>query len=140
MHPILARAGTTLYSFGHFVPIKLHMAHRDLRRDQRTACLGSLGIIEVSWMEAGADPRFARGRCLDASVDGLRLEFPVALPVRATVTLRMTRIDVSGSASVRHVRRTGMKFVIGFEFSQHLRQQVARNIMTLQPVSPPDPS
>jgi hypothetical protein len=116
------------------------MAHRDLRRDQRNACLGSLGTIEVSWTEPGKDPLFARGRCLDASVDGLRLEFPVALPIRATVTLRMARIDVSGSASVRHVRRTGMKFVIGFEFSQHLRLQVARKIVTLQPVSTPDPS
>jgi hypothetical protein len=137
MHPILARAGTILYSFGRFVPIKLHMAHRDLRRDQRNACLDSLGIIEVSWVAPDSDPRFARGRCLDASANGLRLEFPVALPVRTTVTLRMTRIDVSGSASVRHVRRTGMKFVIGFEFSQHLRRQVAQNIMALQPVSPP---
>jgi hypothetical protein len=77
---------------------------------------------------------------VDASIDGLRLDFPVELTVRSSVTLRIARIQVAGGASVRHVRRAGMKFIIGFEFSQHLRQQVERNVQSLQPVSLPPSS
>jgi len=53
------------------------MATSDLRRSKRIA---HSGAVEVSWLEPGAEPRFAKGRCIDLSVDGLRMEFPVAIP------------------------------------------------------------
>ena len=108
------------------------MRHRDLRRNKRTPYSGA---IEVSWLEPNSEPRFARGRCLDLSEDGLRLELPVALPVRTVVTLRFERIQLTGTASVRYLRRAGMKFVLGFEMSQHLRQLVVHNFEILQPLS-----
>ena len=105
---------------------------RHLRRNKRTPYSGA---IEVSWVEPGREPRFARGRCLDLSEDGLRLELPVALPLRAVVTLRFERIQLRGTASVRYLRRAGMKFVLGFELSQHLRQLVVHKLEILQPLS-----
>jgi hypothetical protein len=108
------------------------MAHRDLRRNPRTLYSGA---VLASWSEPNGDPKFARARCIDLSGDGLRLELPVPITVRTVVSLRFDRIHLSGTASVRHVRRNGMKFVVGFELSQHLSQQVANNPEILQPLS-----
>jgi hypothetical protein len=108
------------------------MPNRDLRRNKRTAYSGA---IEVSWVESNGEPRFVRGRCLDLSEDGLRMELPIALPVRTVVTLRFDRIHLAGTASVRYMRRAGMKFVLGFELSQHLAQLVTHNFEILQPLS-----
>lgn len=110
------------------------MGNRDLRRNERAPYSGA---IEVSWAQPNGDPGFARGRCLDLSKDGLRLELPVTLPVRTVVTLRFDRIQLSGSASVRYQRRAGAKFVLGLELSQHLKQLVAKNFEILQPLSAP---
>ncbi len=110
------------------------MATRDLRRNQRTLYTGA---IEVSWAQPNGEPRFARGRCLDLSPDGARLELPIGLPVRTVVTLRFDRIQLTGTASVRYLRRSGVKFVLGFELSQHLGERLAHNLETLQPLSPP---
>jgi hypothetical protein len=65
------------------------------------------------------------------------MELPIDLPVRTVVTLRFARIELQGTASVRYRRRAGMKFVLGFELSQHLGQLVAQNLDILQPLSEP---
>jgi hypothetical protein len=113
------------------------MANRDLRRQQRTPYSGA---IEVSWAQPGGDPGFMRGRCLDLSKDGLRMELPVALAVRTVVTLRFDRIQLGGTASVRYMRRAGMKFIVGFELSQQLGQLVAQKLEILQSLSLPTAS
>ena len=107
------------------------MGQHDLRRNKRTAYAGS---IEVSWMDGGQS-KFTRGRCVDLSADGLLLELPVSMQVRTVVTLRFDRIQLIGTASVRHMHRAGMKFRVGFELSQHLQQQIARNLETIQALS-----
>jgi hypothetical protein len=112
------------------------MGHRDLRRNKRTAYTGS---IEVSWMDGG-QAKFTRGRCVDLSADGLLLELSVSMQVRTVVTLRFDRIHLIGTASVRHTRRAGMKFLLGFELSQHFREQIARNLETIQALSLPSRS
>jgi hypothetical protein len=109
------------------------MPRGDLRRNKRTLYAGS---IEVSWMEAN-QPKFTRGRCVDLSEDGLLLELPVSMQIRTVATLRFDRIQLAGTASVRHARRAGAKFLVGFELSQHLKQQVARNPETTQALSSP---
>jgi hypothetical protein len=109
------------------------MARRDLRRNNRTVYTG---LIEVSWVE-GSEDKFTRGRCVDLSEDGLLLELPVSIQVRTMVTLRFDRIQLGGTASVRHARRAGVKFRVGLELSQHLKQQVARNLKIIQALSSP---
>jgi hypothetical protein len=84
--------------------------------------------------------KFTRGRCVDLSEDGLLLELPVSMQVRTVVTLRFDRIQLAGTASVRHIRRAGMKFLAGLELSQHLKQQVARNLKIIQALSSPSSS
>jgi len=90
-------------------------------------------------MDSG-QAKFSRGRCVDLSEDGLLLELPVSMQVRTVVTLRFDRIQLIGTASVRHTRRVGMKFLVGFELSQHLKQQVARNPEIIQTLSSPSSS
>jgi len=110
------------------------MAYRDLRRNKR---IPYAGVIQVSWVDVTGQPTFVRGRCLDLSDDGLRMELPVSVPVRTLVTLKFDRIHLTGTASARHVRRAGLKFIVGFELSQQLSQQVVHKFEILQPLSAP---
>lgn len=54
------------------------------------------------------------------SVSGLRVAVEVfePIPIRSRVSLRLERINVSGSATVRHVVRRGAKYLLGLELSQ----------------------
>jgi hypothetical protein len=110
------------------------MATRNLRRNERIAYLGT---IEVSWVETDGKKKVFKGNCTDVSDDGLRMELPVDIPVRTLVLLRFARLHLTGTATVRHVRRSKMNFVLGLQFNQQLGQQVASNLQALQPLSAP---
>jgi hypothetical protein len=98
------------------------MASRDLRRNFR---IPFSGAVEVSWDDHGM-PGFARGRCVNLSEDGMRIELPTAVPVQSMVTIRVPEIGLVGSAVVRHSRRSGIRFSVGIELSQHLRRMVLK--------------
>lgn len=90
---------------------------RDLRRHTR---IEFPGIVRLSWQVNG-QVKFARGRCLDLSESGMRVEVPEAIAVRSYVTVSAEKIKLSANASVRHCGRKGGKFLVGLEFSAPLK-------------------
>lgn len=93
------------------------MASKDARRHRR---LPYSGTVRVSWEDGARGPRFAMGKCIDVSESGLRIELPVAIPLRTPVVVGADRLHVSGSASVKHVVRFGAKYLVGVEMSSGL--------------------
>ena len=79
------------------------------------------GPVRLSWEDEHGHVLYAQGKCMDVSEGGLRIEVQEWVPVRTYVTLRADRIDVSGTAVVKHVRRRGTRFVVGLAISQQLR-------------------
>jgi hypothetical protein len=76
--------------------------------------------VAVSWT-VNDEPRYTRGRCIDVSEAGLRLELPVAVATGTDISLNAERIKISGQARVRHCTRYGAKYLAGVELSQALR-------------------
>ena len=79
----------------------------------------SIGPVRISWQEHG-ETRYARGKCLEVSAGGLRLELPAPVAVRTEIYLSAERIGISGTARVRHITRYGAKYLAGVELSREL--------------------
>jgi len=101
------------------------MPRHDLRRNAR---LVFSATVKLQWLEPDGEPRFAQGRSKDLSEDGLRLELPVPIPVRTIVTLAIQEIGFQGTASIRHVRQAGLKYVTGLALSRNLRHVLTANV------------
>jgi hypothetical protein len=82
-----------------------------------------IGPVRVGW-SVGGEIRYASAKCIDVSGGGLRLEVPVPVPLLTGISLNADRINVSGSARVRHMTRYGAKYLIGVELSQALQEKV----------------
>jgi hypothetical protein len=81
------------------------------------------GPVRLSWEDERGQVLYTSGRCVNVSDGGLRIEVPEWVPVRTNVTLRADRINVSGTAVVKHVSRRGTRFLLGLAISQQLRSQ-----------------
>lgn len=76
-----------------------------------------LGPIHISWEDQG-QPRFAMTKCIDISETGLRIESPQPLRPGTTIQLRAPRVNLAGSATVKHLIRNGSKYLLGVQLSQ----------------------
>ena len=92
------------------------------RKRARTAFKGT---VVLCWTDDRGKDNYASGRCADISERGCSIELQEPLHVRVNVSLRIPDLDVSAFASVRHVTRKGMKYVIGLEFGQPVRLPLA---------------
>jgi hypothetical protein len=93
---------------------------KDGRRHHR---IPYAGPIRVSWSDASGNPCFAMGKCIEVSESGLRIEVAVNIPARTIIQMNAERIKFSGSATVRHVKTHGAKFILGLELSQSMTQK-----------------
>ena len=98
----------------------------NLRRNVR---IPYIGPVDASW-DDGREIRYARGRSVDVSEGGLKLDLPVFFPHGVTISLHLGRLNIRGMARVRHAVRRGSKFLIGVELSQPLK---AAALSLLQP-------
>jgi hypothetical protein len=96
------------------------MPKKDIRRHVR---IPYLGAVNISWEDAQGLRKYAHGKFLDVSENGLRIEVPETVPLHSTVSLRAEAIKLAGSATVKHVARRGTKIVLGLELSQAQREQ-----------------
>jgi hypothetical protein len=96
------------------------VTNRNARRHDR---IPYIGPVRISWEDANGHTKYAFAKCLDVSESGLRIEGPEPVSIRATVSLRAERINFAGSATIKHVTRTGSKYILGLEMSQTLRDQ-----------------
>jgi hypothetical protein len=94
------------------------MPQRDIRRHHR---LCYTIPARISWEGLHGSPRHAQVKCIDLSETGLRLEAPEPIPVRSSVYLRAERINLAGSATVKHVERQGAKYILGLELNSALQ-------------------
>jgi hypothetical protein len=58
----------------------------------------------------------------------MRIEVSEPLPARSPVSLQADQIRLVGSATVKHVARTGSKYILGLELSQALRDQTLNGV------------
>ncbi len=80
------------------------------------------GGVRLAWEERG-EARYARGKCIDLSASGLRVQAPVGIPPRSRVSLRIDELQLSAPAVLKHVMRQGSKYILGLELSQRLQEK-----------------
>ncbi|MBI4874323.1 MAG: PilZ domain-containing protein [Acidobacteria bacterium] len=76
--------------------------------------------VEITWEEERGERCFTRGRCLDASASGLRLEILRRIPVRSYINFLFETSGFGGSGCVRFCTSRGMKYLVGVEFTSGL--------------------
>jgi len=106
------------------------MPDREARKHPRIAYGAP---VTISWEDAIGAPKYARASFTDISEGGLRIEVLSNVSVRTYVSLRAERLNLSGSATVRYVVRTGSKYRIGLELSQPLRGRALAAVQSLAP-------
>jgi hypothetical protein len=99
-------------------------AVKNHRRNRR---IPYVGPVRISW-EGDGGPRFALGRCIDLSPEGMRLE--VTHPVSAGTRLQVyaERIRVSSSAIVTRMERCGSKYLLGLQLTHPALQKTVAEL------------
>ena len=87
--------------------------------------------IQVTWKDTQGLEWRRQGYCLDTSSGGLKMELPSPVPVNACIQVRSAQLHFAGSASVRHCRRDGPRYLVGVAF-----RTVASEV--LRPEPPPE--
>jgi hypothetical protein len=112
------------------------MSANDRRRHRRIPYVGPVCIFLD---DNRGRTKYVHAKFLNISEGGLRIEAPEPLPVGAHISLRAERINLVGSAVVKHVVRCGSKYLLGLELSQTLREQATAFIRDPWTVRPPLP-
>jgi hypothetical protein len=89
-----------------------------IRRDDR---IPASELVEVTWKDRSGQEKFAKGRTLDISASGMRIEVPEPLDKQTYVALRSNALSLHGTASVRSCTRQAAKYLVGLEFSGGLK-------------------
>ena len=93
------------------------MQKRNARKHERTP---SDALVKIRWSAASGEAHFARGKILDCSENGLRVEVIEPIPTRSYVTLDAPELDRagwSGWGSVRYCVLRRAKYIVGLELS-----------------------
>ncbi|MCW5979108.1 MAG: PilZ domain-containing protein [Bryobacteraceae bacterium] len=77
--------------------------------------------IRLCWANERGENFVAYGRTTDISEVGLSVQTEVPLLPHSYVSFRIAAENLEGSASVRHVKRAGLKYTIGLDFTGGLR-------------------
>lgn len=104
--------------------MKPQMPDQDLRRHRRRPLTGRVRLL---WDDGQGSSTFASGTCLDYSESGLRIEIPIPIPVGTTITVSADRINLIAVATVKHLVRQDLLYVVGVELSEamHSKTMVA---------------
>jgi len=113
-----------------------HLPTKDRRRHRR---IRYLGPVRLFWDDEYGRTKYVEAKFLNISEGGVRIEVSEPLAAGAKISLRADRIKMVGSAVVKHVERSGSKYIIGLELSQTLRDQASAFIRDPWAVHPPLP-
>ena len=94
------------------------MQKRNARKHERTP---SDALVKIRWRIPSGEAHFARGKILNCSETGLRVEIFESIPTRSYVTLDAPELDRAGWAgwgSVRYCFAWRAKYIVGLELSQ----------------------
>jgi hypothetical protein len=95
--------------------------------------------VSVFWDDDQGSTKYVHVKFLDISEGGMRIEVPEPIPIGAHISLRAERMNLVGSAVVKHAVRCGSKYLLGLELSEMLRDQVVALIRDPSAVQPPLP-
>jgi hypothetical protein len=90
----------------------------DIRRHSRTA---RTDPVQLNWKDRNGNPQMGRGRLVDISEAGMRIEVTEPLEKQTYVTVRAEALGIHGTASVKSCTRKGLKHLVGLEFSAGLQ-------------------
>jgi hypothetical protein len=76
------------------------------------------GVVTLSTSTEGEDQKFIRGRAVDFSKSGARIQSPEALDIGAQVYLRADSFGLMGMAKVRYCQHRVAGYVIGLELEK----------------------
>jgi len=105
-------------------PIAEMIREAELPENRRHPRIQYAGIVFISWKTFDGQKNCALGRCLDVSEHGLGLELSARIPVGSFVKVRAYKLNLDGSATVRHVSRRPGGYGLGLELSQPLDPDV----------------
>src|SRR5437868_11413932 len=77
--------------------------------------------LEISWT-ANGETKSARGKLIEVSVGGLRIEMPEPIPTKTIIRFNVDAFNLSGLAIVCHVNEKDTKFIIGLELTSETRE------------------
>jgi len=95
------------------------LKRKDMRRHRRYAL--DTSVLQVFWLDTSGKMKMTRTRALNISECGMALELPEAAMPLSMIRFQSDRFKLMGSGAVRHCRRAGTKFIVGFEFTDGLR-------------------
>jgi len=81
--------------------------------------------VQLMWKDGSGRENFTRGRGVDLSEAGMRIELPHKLEPGTYITFSSSKPGLQGSASVRSCTRRGTQFAIGLEFGGGLKWKPA---------------
>ena len=90
------------------------MLTQNLRKQLRC---GVNEAVRISWQDPMRGLVYLRGRCVDASQNGMRIKLHMAIPKQSLIAILADGMGFAGNASVRHVVRNGTNYVLGLELS-----------------------
>jgi hypothetical protein len=76
------------------------------------------GVVTVSTTSDGLDQKFIRGKALDFSKNGARIQIPDALDVGVQVYIRADSFGLMGMAKVRYCQQRTAGFILGLELEK----------------------
>lgn len=77
--------------------------------------------VRLNWDDGQGRLYEVRGKGIDRSPSGLRLEVKDPVPAKAIVLVHAGSHGAVGSAYVRHCARRGVRYMVGLEFTQDVR-------------------
>jgi PilZ domain len=95
------------------------LKRKNLRRHRRYAVKDSL--LRTSWMDSAGNHRMTPCRVLNVSEEGIALELPEGPPLNSIISFESEKHKLVGGGRVRHVARSGLKFIVGSEFTNGLK-------------------
>jgi len=76
------------------------------------------GSVTLSTAAEGVNQRFIRGRAIDVSKEGAKIETPDSLQTGSHVYLRTEHLGIMGTATVRHCEKRSAGYVMGLELDK----------------------
>jgi len=89
------------------------MIRHNARKHERVP---SVAPIKLRWCGPSGEAHVAKGKALDLSEFGLRVELSEPIPLRSYIILDAPALSLAASVAwVRHCFQKGMKYVVGLE-------------------------
>jgi hypothetical protein len=79
----------------------------------------------VTWLDEESNANhYVKGKCVEVTTAGLRIQLDRRIPPWTYVTLRIAGMELAVSGYVRHSRAKSLKATVGLELSQAIREQI----------------